>query len=67
MFRSHEVNKWTEARGLEKRYRSKSNGGVRIEARARMEMRMEARARIRVKVRIVVEWVLSIYLVGINK
>jgi hypothetical protein len=67
MFRSYEVNQSTEARGLEKRYRGKGRGGVRIETRARMETTIAARVRIRGKVRIEVEWVLSTYLVEINK
>jgi hypothetical protein len=56
-----------EARGLEIRYRGKCEGGVRIERRVRMEMRIEVRVKIRAKVKIEVEWVLSIYLVEMNK
>jgi hypothetical protein len=41
--------------------------GVRTETRARMETRIAARVRTRGKVRIEVEWVLSTYLVEINK
>jgi hypothetical protein len=43
MFRSHEGNQGTEARGLEKRYREKSKARTRIETRARTEIRIEAR------------------------
>jgi hypothetical protein len=40
---------------------------LRTEIRARIETRIIARVRIRRKVRIEVEWVLSTYLVEINK
>jgi hypothetical protein len=67
MFRSPEGNQRTEARGLEKRFRGNSDGGARLEITARMEIRIEVRVRMRVKVSTEVEWVLSIYLVEINK
>jgi hypothetical protein len=65
--RSYEVNKAIEARGLETRYRGKREGGVRIERRVRIEIRIEVSVKIRVKIRTEVEWVLSIYLVEMNK
>jgi hypothetical protein len=42
-------------------------GGVRTKTIVRKEIRMEVRVRMRVKVRMEVKWVLSIYLVEINK
>jgi hypothetical protein len=46
VFRRCEVNQRTEARGLEKRCRCKSEGGAMTETRASMEIRMEARVTI---------------------
>jgi hypothetical protein len=50
-----------------KRYGGKIMGGVRTKTTVRKEIRMEVRVRMRVKVRMEVKWVLSIYLVEINK
>jgi hypothetical protein len=61
------VNQGIEVGGLEKRCRGRGKGIVRIDRGARMEKRIEASVRMRVKVRMEVEWVLSIYLVEINK
>jgi hypothetical protein len=67
LFRSHEANQRTEARGLKKRHKGKSEGKVRIETRVRTEVGMEVRIRMRSKMIMEAEWVPSIYLAVINK
>jgi hypothetical protein len=60
-------NQRTEARGLEKRCRSKGKVGMMTVTRVRTNIRIELWVRIRAKVGIKVEWVPNIYLVEINK